>query len=455
MVASNNMVEKGASLLISRNLGMSRGQDVVIIVDEETYKVGLVLEKAARTLEVSPTLILVTREQQAAHNHHEHLSPPLSQALASAQGIANALSDYTNGTGFRVAILREGLSVRCKIAHMPGLTTEMVASLADTDYDILEKGCATLQAPLLLGSEVLIITNDNAGNHHQLRLDLGGWDYPPVVSSGIVHKNSFDNVPSGEVYIPPVKGTAEGTVVINGSITEYVFGEGDEILVHFVKGAVDSIEPPDHPAAKILQDLIKRAKVLGDAEPHFLCELGIGVNTAVKALSGGTLMDEKAYKTAHIAIGTNVEFGGDVEAPNIHEDLVFHNPTILVDGREIVRQGELAVMDGEWRPDYKTVEDPAPFNDSDTLIEWTGNPAEQNDDNLLERIFIDGTDVRQRIVVGNSETAALAATVFKVIPHDDAVSIGALVEKLDMPEKQLQQLLYVMGKIYRLVQVST
>lgn len=434
---------------------MSRGQDVVIIVDEDTFEVGLALERAARNQGVRPTIILVSKEQQSAYNQNEQLPTALSQAITSAQGIANAVSDYTNGTGFRVAVLREGQGVRCKIAHMPGLTKEMVASLAETDYDVLEKGCAALQAPLLLGREVLIVTNDSQGNQHELRLNLGGWDYPPVVSSGLVHNNSFDNVPSGEVYVPPLKGTAEGSIVINGSVTEYVFGEADEILAHFTGGALDAFEPPDHPAAKILQGQIDRAKALGDAEPHFLCELGIGVNTAVKRLSGGTLMDEKAYGTAHLAIGTNTEFGGDVIASNIHEDLVFHNPTILVDGREIVREGELAVAGADWQPDYTTIEDTAPFDDSATLIEWTGNPAEKNEENLLERIFIDGTDVRQRIIAGNRETALLAAKVFKALPHDDPVSIGSLAEKLEMPEKQLQKLLYVMGEIYRLVQVST
>ncbi|MFZ0548429.1 MAG: hypothetical protein WAM60_23475, partial [Candidatus Promineifilaceae bacterium] len=256
------------------------------------------------------------------------------------------------------------------------------------------------------------------------------------------------------VYVPPLKGTAEGTVVIDGSVTNYVFSEKDEIIVHFANGALESFDPPDHPASKILEEQIARARDLGDVEPNFLCELGIGMNTAVKHLSGGTLMDEKAYKTAHLAIGTNLEFGGEVEAPNIHEDLVFHNPTILVDGQEIVREGELVVMDSDWLPDYTSIEDTAPFNGNATFIEWTGNPAERNQYNLLERIFIDGTDVRQRISVGTHETARLAATVFQAIPHDDVISIGLLAEKIDMTEGQVQKLLYVLGEIYRLVQIS-
>ncbi|MFZ0546076.1 MAG: hypothetical protein WAM60_11590, partial [Candidatus Promineifilaceae bacterium] len=181
-MVADSLVEQGAGQLINRNLGMSQGQDVVIIVDEKTYEVGLVLEKAARNLAVRPTIILVPREQQSNHHKNEPLPTPLSQAITSAQGIANAVSDFTKGTGFRVAVLKEGQAVRCKIAHMPGLTKEMVASLAETDYEFLEKGCAALQIPLLLGRDVLIITKDQKGNRHELRLDLGGWDYPPIVS---------------------------------------------------------------------------------------------------------------------------------------------------------------------------------------------------------------------------------------------------------------------------------
>jgi leucyl aminopeptidase (aminopeptidase T) len=453
MVAYNS-VEEGARLLIRRNLGMWRGQDVVIIVDEETYQVGLELEKAALREEVRPTLIHISRQQQSNHSQHTPLNTPLSRAIAAAQGLATAVSDMTDGTGFRVAVLREGQSSQLKIAHMPGITIEMIASLTETDYEVLEKGSEALRKPLLLGQDVTIITHDHQGFKHELHLKLGGWDYPPVLSSGIVQNNSFDNVPSGEVYVPPLKGTASGSVVINGSVTGYVFGKQEAIIVHFAGGALIDIEPHDHPAAVILRNQIKRAREFGDAEPHFLCELGIGVNTAVTELTGGTLMDEKAYGTAHIAIGTNDEFGGTVRAANIHEDLVFFRPTIRIDNRDIVRDGEIVVVESEWRPDYQAVANPSPFDKADVLVDWTGTQADSSMSGLLERHYIDGTGVKRRITVGSDETARLAANVYQAIPQDDQISIQELGESVHLTLDQLQKVLYIMGEVYKLVQIA-
>ena len=48
--------------------------------------------------------------------------------------------------------------------------------------------------------------------------DIGGWDRLPVASDGIIRDGAWGNVPSGETYIAPMEGTAEGQVLINGSI---------------------------------------------------------------------------------------------------------------------------------------------------------------------------------------------------------------------------------------------
>jgi len=50
---------------------------------------------------------------------------------------------------------------------------------------------------------------------------------------------------------------------------------------------------------------------------------------------GHVMLDEKAAKTAHVAIGRNTGvFGGDNEA-SIHVDCVFSDPVIDADGRHV------------------------------------------------------------------------------------------------------------------------
>ena len=50
--------------------------------------------------------------------------------------------------------------------------------------------------------------------------------------------------------------------------------------------------------------------------------------------------DKKAAGTAHVALGMNTDTGGTV-ASRTHIDGVMRNPTVVVDGRTLVSDGEL------------------------------------------------------------------------------------------------------------------
>jgi leucyl aminopeptidase (aminopeptidase T) len=61
-----------------------------------------------------------------------------------------------------------------------------------------------------------------------------------------------------------------------------------------------------------------------------LGELGIGLNPSVERVDGRTILDEKAFGTAHIALGCNTPFGGKIASP-YHHDLVFFPTSIALD----------------------------------------------------------------------------------------------------------------------------
>lgn len=448
------LVKEGARRVIGRNLGLRPGEDVVIIVDETTIRVGRTLAEGARHYEVRPTVITVLQADQPNYINRNALPLPLARAIDAAQAVAIAVSDQPAGTGFRVNILRQSRQLGSKVAMMPGITLEMIADLARTDYELLVARCEALRLPLLLGQKVAITTVDVAGHPHTLHVKLGGWDRPPTLSSGIVRPQSFDNVPSGEVYVPPVKGTANGDIIVNGSVTGHVFGPGDEIRLTFRDGALAQITPQDHPATHFLNQTIEQARVAGDREPHFLCELGIGVNPVITTLIGKSLMDEKATGTAHVAIGANEPFGGDVAASNIHEDLVFREPTINVDGRLIVQTGEVCVRDRDWRHSYRDVKVSPPYDGEDFLVIATGVDPEYGAGGLLQRIYFDGTDTRSTIYVGSNATAKLAADLYARIPETEPIPARRLAELSGHSMDVVRSILYIMGEVYALVRAS-
>ena len=64
-----------------------------------------------------------------------------------------------------------------------------------------------------------------------------------------------------------------------------------------------------------------------------LAEFGIGMNPVAK-ITGNVLEDEKVKNTCHFAFGTNISFGGNINA-GIHIDAVFTKPEIYIDRRKI------------------------------------------------------------------------------------------------------------------------
>ncbi len=62
-----------------------------------------------------------------------------------------------------------------------------------------------------------------------------------------------------------------------------------------------------------------------------ICELGIGLNPKAKII-GATIVDDKVLGTAHVGIGSNYWFGGNIYAI-IHIDQVFKAPKIEFDGK--------------------------------------------------------------------------------------------------------------------------
>ncbi len=80
----------------------------------------------------------------------------------------------------------------------------------------------------------------------------------------------------------------------------------------------------------MLRELVADAGTGGDV----IAELGIGFNPTITP-RGHVMLDEKAARTAHVAIGRNTgSYGGDNEA-SIHVDCIFSEPTVEADGRAV------------------------------------------------------------------------------------------------------------------------
>ena len=76
-----------------------------------------------------------------------------------------------------------------------------------------------------------------------------------------------------------------------------------------------------------------------DERVYVVAEIGFGLNPAGR-LSGRMLEDEGVLGTMHIGIGNNLSYGGTNNTP-VHIDLILKEPTCIVDGTYIYKDGTL------------------------------------------------------------------------------------------------------------------
>ena len=187
----------------------------------------------------------------------------------------------------------------------------------------LERPARDLLAQLE-GSETLHVRG-RAGTDLTLRVAGRPWRSDALR----LEDGQMANYPGGEVFVAPHKDGADGLLVVDLTVPYTVEGLVDEpVTLRFQNGRVTSIDGGR--AAEMLRTIVDEARQGADV----VAELGIGFNPTVSP-RGHVMLDEKAARTAHVAIGRNTgPYGGDNEA-TIHVDCVFSEPDIEADGTPV------------------------------------------------------------------------------------------------------------------------
>jgi hypothetical protein len=142
-------------------------------------------------------------------------------------------------------------------------------------------------------------------------------------------------LPAGDVYLAPVPGTAEGTVVV-----ERLLADGKEVRglnLVFKKGKLTAMK-----AASGLELIQARYDAAGPGKDEF-SGLDLGINPAVRLpkTSPGGYFSEAGMIT--VSIGNNSYAGGDNKSPFCLFCLL-RGGTIEVDGKPLVQDGSLQVL---------------------------------------------------------------------------------------------------------------
>jgi hypothetical protein len=295
------------------------GERVLVVVDEPLVEEGSQLVAAVADAGARPQLELWLGERPLGS------APPSALAAARDADLLLFLQQDVHGEeGAARFELRDALTETGGRAIFLGLVDgELLRSeLSKPAVDVSASALGLLER--LEGANELRVRG-RAGTDLKLRVGGRRWlsDATPLEPGGVA------NYPGGEIFVAPHSDGADGVLVVDLTVPFTVEGLVDEpVVLRFERGRVTSIEGGE--AARRLRELVDRAGRGADV----IAELGIGLNPAV-APRGHVMLDEKAARTAHVAIGRNTGvFGGDNEA-SIHVDCVFADPVIDADGRRV------------------------------------------------------------------------------------------------------------------------
>lgn len=309
----NHLVEISRNL-IETCLGIKEKEEVVIVTDEEKRPLAEALYQAAQKLGAETVLMQMKEREKSGQE------PPF--AIAEAMKQADVAICITKHSLTHTKARKVAAAHGTRVATMPGITEDMFTDGAiAADYTEVKKLTETVTEILTRGKQVRI---EKDGHVLQFSIE----NRYGVPSTGMyLEAGQSGNLPSGEAYIAPVEGSANGQIIVEGSIAG--IGMVDEPHLLTVKdGRLVEVTGPV--AAKLLA-------TLGDQDGRQLAEFGIGTNHKARII-GIVLEDEKAFGTIHLAFGSNITFGGTIEA-GVHIDLIVNKPDVFIDDVKILEKG--------------------------------------------------------------------------------------------------------------------
>lgn len=313
-----------AAMIAVKDCCKVRNDELLLVVtDTELIEIGEALMEAGRSTGAVPMLMKI----YPLSRNGEEPPAPVAEAMTKSDVVIAPTSKSLSHTAAR----RNACAAGARVATMPGITIDTMVRGLNADYHAIAERTKRV-TEILTAAKVARVTTA-AGTDITIPID----GIEAIASTGLIHEpGAFGNLPSGEAYLMPVEGAAEGVFVVDGSMAGIGNLAGKTpITITVEKG--HAVEITGGPEADLLRS--KLEPLGGDA--FNTAELGVGTNDAARII-GNILEDEKVMGTIHIALGNNMSMGGTVDVP-IHLDGIVKEPTVELDGTKIMDRGKLLV----------------------------------------------------------------------------------------------------------------
>jgi hypothetical protein len=443
----------GATACVKEFANITKEDKVLIITDKTA--IAEALAKVSKDVGVEEVLVFYLPRVMRPL---KQLSEALKSLILESTVVFTPFDSMEGEVHFRTEIVNlAGVDDGRKIVHMPSVTPKMFSghgmlALKSNEIEIMTK--LTEKLAILLSAAKEIRIKSASQEETELCMNLGGWGHSGIVSTGHVMKGSWGNLPSGEAFVLPKKGTASGTIVIDKAIAGIPSNE----LPVTLKVTNGIIELDNITNGKRLKDLLKNYS----DDARTVCEFGIGTNPKSTS-NNGPIEIEKMLKTIHIAIGTNAIFGGDIRGTVPHIDMVISEPTVEVDYLQsdaivIIEGGHIKEdrIDAFFKVHYKNFSDKISDSARVKIISEVG--VDEDKEDMLYRCWKDYRGHKLCVAVGNDDTARKAKEVWSCIDSSHSQNVNKILKQFNLKyggdSKLACQLLCILEK-FGLIEIES
>jgi leucyl aminopeptidase (aminopeptidase T) len=304
-----------AAKILTTNLGLKPNERILIVHDKLTEHEAVVWRDSAK---------VITNKVQRIEipvMTHSGQEPPAE--IVTACRDADVVILHTTYSLTHTSAGKAGRENGGRVASLPGVDLEMMMRTLSVDYQPI-KDLGDRLAQQLNNGNTLHITSPT-GTDLTCKIRPNGV----INDGGILEPGQLGNLPAGEVFFCPIDNSTNGTWIVNGSL-------GSDSIIEPI-----TISIKNGVAIEIKGDAVAdrfREKLTSIGPNAFIvAEIGLGTNPQTNPL-GKLIEAEKAYGTAHLALGNSIGFGGSNNVP-IHIDGLTLEPTVTLDNNALIDNG--------------------------------------------------------------------------------------------------------------------
>lgn len=320
-------VVEGADILLQACGRLIAGERLAIVCDTETRAVGDLLARRAALLTTEVHLVEVAPfgmhgEEPPAHAAEEMRIADLCLGITAKSMIHTAA--------------RKAASLRgTRYLSLPDYSLDLLADDSlRADWPARGVIGRRVADAYTAGSEVTV--SSDSGTRITMRIDGRIGNSAPGY---VAEPGATSSPPTIETYVSPLETSAQGVVIVDGSIPFPTLGLIQEPVRLVVEGGrIVDITGSD---AKVVAELRRVFTGPGSDKAYVLAECAVGLNDRAR-LMGIMLTDEGTAGTMHFGFGSNATIGGINEVP-FHLDTVLRGPSMTIDGRLVVERGAVVI----------------------------------------------------------------------------------------------------------------